>query len=175
MTTASSDSSPTTSPYFGDCTSSCRTLDNVCVLPTLPKAPFSPQGRLHALQHLLVRWQTEVSFFCTPRNLNLLSCGRIKRSCFRSVHSTTGRAASPADMYQYKGDGRKAGARRHCDWRMHSNKGVSELQNVVSDNTKHISSCKSDVQLPLLVFFFWAKLQLISLLNSNSVQTVWSK
>lgn len=50
-----------------------------------------------------------------PETFNLLSRGRIKQSCFRSVHSTTGRAASPADMYQYKGDGRKAGDRRHCD------------------------------------------------------------
>lgn len=34
-------------------------------------------------------------------------------------------------------------------------KGVSKLQNIVSDNTKHISSCKSDVQLPLLLVFFF--------------------
>lgn len=39
-----------------------------------------------------------------------------------------------------------------------TSKGVSKLQNVVSDNTKHISSCKSDVQLPLLVGFFLSKI-----------------
>lgn len=165
MTTGSSDSSPTTAPYPGDSISSLRTLDNACVLQRLPTATFFPQGRSCALQHLLVRWQPEVSFFCTPRNLNLLSRGRIKQSCFRSVNSTTGRAASPADTYQHKGDERKAGERRR-GWRMHSNKGVS---------IKPILSSKSDVQLPLTVVFYWAKLQLIRVLNSNSVQTVWSK
>lgn len=166
MTTRSPDSSPTTAPYSGDSISSLRTLANACVLLRLPTATFFPQGGSCALQHLLVRWQPEVSFFSTPRNLNLLSRGRIKQSCFRSGNSTTGRAASPADMYQHKGDERKAGERRHWGWRMHSNEGVS---------IKPISSSKSDVQLPLPVLLYWAKLQLIRLLNSNSVQTVWSK
>jgi len=34
-----------------------------------------------------------------------------------------------------------------------TSKEASKLQSVVSDNTKHTSRCKSDVQLPLLVVF----------------------
>lgn len=82
--TVSSHSSLITSLYFGDHISSCRTLDNVCVVPRLPKAPLSPQGRLWALQHFLLRWQTEISFFCTLRTPHFLSHGRIKQTCFRS-------------------------------------------------------------------------------------------
>lgn len=84
VTTVSSHSSLTTSLYFGDHISSCRTLVNACVVPRLPKAPLSPQGRLWALQHLLLRWQTEILFLCTPRTPHFLSHGRIKQSYFRS-------------------------------------------------------------------------------------------
>lgn len=140
VSTVSSHSSLTTSLYFGDHISSCRILDNVCVLPRLPKASLSPQGRLWALQHLLLKWQTEVSFFCTLRSPHFLSHGRIKQSCFRSVHSTTGRAASPADMYQYQGD---KGKKQEIEDIMTegctaTSKGVSKLQNILSDNTKHL-------------------------------------
>lgn len=80
VTPVPSHSSLTNSLYFGDHISSCRTLDNVCVVPRLPRAPLSPQGKLWVLQNLL-RWQT---FSCTPRTPHFLSHGRIKQSCFRS-------------------------------------------------------------------------------------------
>lgn len=139
---------PATSPYFGDRISSCRTLGKVHVLPRLPTAPLSAPGRLRALQPLLVRWQTGVSFFCTPTNLNLLSCSRINQPCSRSVHrqhlqqicTSTKETGEKQKVKDIVTEGCRA-----------TSKGVSKSQNVVSDNTKHFSSCKSDVQLPLLV------------------------
>lgn len=168
VTTVPSASSPTTAPYSGDSISSFRTFDNACILLRVLKETFFPWGRLCALSTFLSDNRLK-SLSSAPLQISL-SCGRIKQPRFRSVNSTTGRAASPADMYQYKGDERRAGDRRR-DWRTQSNewgyKGI-----------KHISSCKSDAQLPPLEVwwaFFWAKLQIIRLLNSNSVQTAWSK
>lgn len=130
VTTVSSHSSLTTSLYFGDHISSCRTLDNACVVPRLPRAPLSPQGRLWALQHLLLRWQT---FSCTPFPLPWQN----KRVLLQVWE---GRAASPADMYQHQGD---EGKKQEIEDNMTekctaASKGVSKLQNVSSDNTKHL-------------------------------------
>lgn len=107
----------------------------------VPKATFFPWGRLCALSTFLS--DDRLKFLSSAPLQISLSCGRIKQPRFRSVNSTTGRAASPADMYRYKGDERRAGDRR-SDWRTQSNKwGYKGI--------KHISSCKSDAQLPPLV------------------------
>lgn len=155
VTTVSSHSSLTTSLYFGDHISSCRTLDNACVVPRLPKAPLPPQGGLWALQRLLLRWQTEILFLCTPRTPHFLSHGRIKQTVLFQVWE--GRTASPEDMYQYQGDeGKKQEIEDIMTERCTAtSKGVSKLQNVLSDNTKHLKLqvCCSAPTSSVLGFF----------------------